>query len=79
MAAGSIAPPGTEYGPCVEPCKHIDCAATRKQAATPCVTCGEPLGYDVNFFRNHDDFRVKPGDEPEYEHAMCTYKRLDAE
>lgn len=41
--------PGTELGPCEGGCAHKDCAATRRDAATPCRICGEPIGYDRPF------------------------------
>ena len=45
MAAGALAQPGTEFGPCAEPCEHTDCASTRELAEKPCSICGEPIGY----------------------------------
>lgn len=39
--------PGTKTGPCADACDHKDCAATRQLAATPCVHCGKPIGYDA--------------------------------
>lgn len=46
MAAGRIAAPGTECGPCKEPCSHSDCASTREMAEMPCIHCGDPIGYE---------------------------------
>ena len=40
-----VSPPGTKYGPCKEPCNHVDCAASRGQASALCVYCGKPIGY----------------------------------
>jgi hypothetical protein len=34
-------------GPCVDDCAHIDCAATKAQAASLCSVCDKPIGYDV--------------------------------
>jgi hypothetical protein len=45
MAAVILQEPGTEYGPCVEPCSHVDCAATRTEAALHCPGCAKVLGY----------------------------------
>ncbi len=61
MAAVSLDPPGTEFGPCAEPCQHIDCDATRREAATVCNRCGQPIGYGRGFFN----------DNPGLAHASC--------
>jgi hypothetical protein len=68
MAAGSLAAPGTTYGPCAEPCEHRDCALTRTSAATPCVyeQCGEPIGYDRLFFQTDVGLA----------HADCVYDEM---
>jgi hypothetical protein len=50
MAAGILSKPGTEYGPCASPCKHIDCAKSREQAASHCALCSTPIGYDRRFY-----------------------------
>jgi hypothetical protein len=50
MAIGILAAPGTQFGPCAESCRHIDCAATKAQAASPCAVCHEPIGYEVPFY-----------------------------
>jgi len=49
MAYGAIPDPGTTYGPCAEPCQHLDCAESRKTAAAACHYCGDPIGYRTNF------------------------------
>ena len=54
MAHYQLAAPGSEYGPCIEACKHTDCAATRKQAEGPCLICGKPVGYDVWIYFTED-------------------------
>ena len=46
----ALAPPGTEYGPCTEPCAHIDCASSREMAESTCPACREAIGYDRAFF-----------------------------
>ncbi len=58
MAAGVLPGPGAvspasgeEIGPCVDACKHRDCAATREMAAASCRFCVKPIGYDVRFYR----------------------------
>ncbi len=68
MAAGSLAKPGTEYGPCLDECSHTDCAATRRHAAAECVHCGVAIGYDFRFFN------VTPDSEPSWSklaHMHC--------
>jgi hypothetical protein len=51
MASGILQKPGTKLGPCKGKCKHLDCAATRADAAAPCRFCQKPIGYGDNFFR----------------------------
>ena len=61
MAAGTLPGPGEknyrgeDIGPCADACKHIDCAATRRMAATPCDLCGAAIGYGVRFYQQTDD------------------------
>lgn len=50
MAAISIPTPGTELGPCAQPCEHRDCAANRAMAEAICTVCEEPIGYERRFF-----------------------------
>jgi hypothetical protein len=57
---------GEEIGPCIEPCKHTDCAASRKDAETICGLCGEPIGYDTPVYF---------GAERKHEHARCVWKK----
>lgn len=54
MAAGSLPKPGTEFGPCMEPCVHEDCALTRKMAESECYECKKPIGYDRRFFDHRE-------------------------
>ncbi len=51
MAAGIMAAPGTEAGPCEGDCAHTDCATTRRWAESECRYCGEPIGYEIRFYR----------------------------
>lgn len=62
MAAIQIPAPGTEYGPCVDPCEHRDCAAARRDAARPCRVCGKPIGYGVD---------CGADDDGNWAHWMC--------
>jgi|HubBroStandDraft_3_1064219.scaffolds.fasta_scaffold702245_3 hypothetical protein len=50
MAAGRIPAPGTKFGPCIDPCEHTDCAATRKDAASQCHFCNTEIGYEKRFY-----------------------------
>ena len=74
MAAGVLPEPGTEYGPCVEPCQHIDCAGTRADAASPCQECGQPIGYGRRFYAVGD---AKPGQRRTLSHATCLEATID--
>ena len=69
MAAAALPRPGTEYGPCAEPCEHSDCASTRELAETLCVDCGEPIGYDDRFYQL--------GDWTKLEHLICAIKNRE--
>ncbi len=50
MAASSLPEPGSELGPCLPSCKHVDCAATRAMAADRCPYCRQPIGYGRRFY-----------------------------
>ena len=52
MAASTLPAPGTQYGPCAEPCSHTDCAHTRRMAAAVCPFCDEAIGYDRRFYND---------------------------
>lgn len=76
MAAGSLASPGTEVGPCADPCEHRDCATTRRMAETACVHCSDPIGYGTSFYN------VTPDGEPVWSklaHAGCELAAVEAE
>lgn len=63
MAAGTLPAPGSEHGPCIKPCEHRDCVASRATASATCSWCDEPIGWDTRFYA---------GDNPgEYVHALC--------
>jgi hypothetical protein len=51
MAASTLPRPGTENGPCEEPCEHRDCALTRRMANTDCAICHIRIGYDRRFYQ----------------------------
>ena len=65
MAASFLSAPGTEYGPCVEPCAHTDCAHTRRMAAALCPFCDEPIGYERRYYNDGE-----PGGL-DLVHAVC--------
>ena len=68
-----LAAPGTDAGPCKEECKHLDCAAVKKRAGTPCVICGEPIGYETKMY-----FLSTVSENPEkMSHALCEWKKLE--
>jgi len=64
--------PGTKAGPCVGECKHIDCAATRADAAKICRHCGKPIGYETAYYADgpvDQDFS-------KLKHAVCTWNAV---
>lgn len=63
MAIGYLPEPGTKYGPCLDPCEHVDCAATRRDLERPCAKCGEPIGLR-GYYVSDDSGRGM-------EHAVC--------
>lgn len=67
MARGYLAQPGTEHGPCVD-CTHVDCAESRRMAASTCRFCGKPIGYDTDFYADPEMKTVTP--QP-LVHALC--------
>jgi hypothetical protein len=71
MAAIKLGRPGTQYGPCEGECKHQDCATTRKEAATTCALCPEPIGYDRYFFTDPKGRGLV--------HEECLHREDDAE
>lgn len=73
MAAGTLAAPGTQAGPCAEDCQHTDCAATRAMADAECAYCDEPIGYETRFYRVREIEESSPkyATRPIYAHARC--------
>ena len=45
--------PGSQHGPCVVKCDHVDCAVSRETAESRCTICGERIGYDTPFVNDH--------------------------
>lgn len=66
MAASSLPPPGSEYGPC-RACTHTDCQLTRNMAETLCAVCETRIGYDVPFYR----VDAEPANNLPMVHAAC--------
>lgn len=64
MAAGRLPAPGTPFGPCTDPCQHIDCAATRRDAASLCRICTREIGYETRFYAEYTSTR-------QLVHAAC--------
>jgi hypothetical protein len=54
MSPITIQMPGTGYGHCRTDCAHKDCAWQRITAATVCAHCGQPIGYDRQFYETID-------------------------
>lgn len=73
MAASTLPAPGTEYGPCAEPCSHTDCAHSRRMAAAVCPFCDEAIGYGRRFYNEGD-----PGGF-DLVHALCLEDHLDGQ
>lgn len=70
MAAGRFAEPGTDLGPCPEPCHHTDCEWIRKSAESLCRFCNKPIGYDVRFYTD-------PDNDKNFVHALCIEKEYE--
>lgn len=46
--------PRDPEGPCSFPCGHSYCAAMFQYAATCCLLCNQPLGFDTEFLELYD-------------------------
>ena len=68
MAAGRLPAPGTEYGPCKDPCKHPDCQTTRDMAAAVCHYCEKAIDYETAFYQDPD---AEGQPVRKYVHALC--------
>lgn len=62
-----IPAPGTPGGPCSDPCSHPRCKELRRDAASLCVYCEKPIGYDAP---NYLESAVS-GPVPRYSHGAC--------
>lgn len=45
MSTTTLNPPGSEYGPCLDPCGHNDCMNIRLVAQSNCAICSLTIGY----------------------------------
>lgn len=80
MAAGHLPRPGTKYGPCADvQCGHTDCAATRTQAASLCVICKQPIGYETDFYDTRTPEQRNALANEGLSHAVCLEDQVDDE
>jgi len=68
MAAAILSTPGTQFGPCAEPCQHSDCSTIRMIAETVCRFCDKAIGFDTRFYNDN-----------EYVHASCLEDAVEHE
>ena len=54
MAASTLPVPGTRLGPCLDPCKHTDCAETVAMALSVCPFCDEAINYGRRFYNDRE-------------------------
>jgi hypothetical protein len=71
MAYSTLPEPGTRLGPCLDACKHKDCALNRADAARICW-CGEIIGYGVRYMKDEER-----GPDA-LQHADCAFIRAEA-
>lgn len=45
-----IAEPGTQFGPCADPCDCVHCATMKQHANAECPFCDGEIGYNRPFF-----------------------------
>ena len=68
MAAGTIAAPGTEHGPCLdEKCGHWFCEATRREYGAVCRFCSKEIGANTRFYTEQGNGTLKK----QMVHAIC--------
>ena len=68
MSITTLSAPGSEYGPCLDPCGHIDCQEIRHIAQSPCVICFLTIGYDCEITMLEDG---------SFAHAICAESALE--
>jgi len=69
LALQVISTPGTEYGPCLQACRHRDCAWQRETVARACNLCENPIGFEQPFLEYDGDVA----------HAACLEERNDGQ
>lgn len=73
MVSSFLSLPGSKIGPCEDECIHTDCAWQRSVAEWVCEFCGDPIGYETNFYNEGDS------KEPNYVHAICLEDFIEQE
>ena len=68
MAAITNPKPGSEYGPCLDECRHLDCKENRQRAAAFCRFCEKRIGYETRYY--NDPEHPEPPNR-EFVHAAC--------
>jgi hypothetical protein len=76
MGWTTLAKPGSDGGPCVDGCDHIDCAAMRLTASARCCYCGGHIGYDVPFYQDPERANAGAG-RWRFSHARCLWQAAD--
>jgi hypothetical protein len=66
------AKPGSANGPCLDPCHHLDCAQSRRDALSLGPICRQPVGYESRVYFFEDRLTGKLA----VEHADCR-ERID--
>ena len=79
MPAPRIHPPGTDLGPCDEPCEHQDCADQHAIAAEICRYCDQPIGFDTRFYPEADLRAAGTGITYHHVHAICQADAFEEE
>jgi hypothetical protein len=67
--------PGTGNGPCVRPCAHYTCHATRAQAESECPAGDGPIGYERAFAYPDETSDLYRGGAPW--HLRCLHAAAD--
>ena len=70
MSTTTLSAPSTEYGPCLDPCGHIDCQEIRAIAQGNCTICSLTIGYEREIVMLPDGGIA---------HAACYIDRLEKE
>lgn len=60
-----ISKPGSKFGPCKDPCDHLDCKDNRDMINSECELCKKKLEYEEKFFSFQDGT---------FHHWMCHWR-----